>query len=170
MIRFYGEGLLAPHPTPKLKDHPLLAVCDCLFSIFTVTLCVRVHPFICNLRMHYAMVRGTDLSREIPTIWCNMSVLDTMLCLPVIVLFVLCFVALTSSDQMLQSSARHLCFLFRVPGLKTSVQKPAVMTGPFWVFLSSLRHPGIFPQIGHNHFLLHPNSLFRTYCTSHQEK
>jgi hypothetical protein len=35
---FYGEGLLAPRPTPKLEDHPLLAVCNCLFNIFTVTL------------------------------------------------------------------------------------------------------------------------------------
>jgi hypothetical protein len=29
---FYGEELLAPHPTPKLEDHPLSAVCDCLSS------------------------------------------------------------------------------------------------------------------------------------------
>jgi len=29
---------LAPHPTPKLEGHPLLAVCNCLFNIFTVTL------------------------------------------------------------------------------------------------------------------------------------
>jgi hypothetical protein len=31
---FYGEELLAPHPTPKLEDHPLSAVRDCLFNIF----------------------------------------------------------------------------------------------------------------------------------------
>jgi hypothetical protein len=31
-------GLLAPHPTPKLQDHPLSAVSDCLFNIFAVTL------------------------------------------------------------------------------------------------------------------------------------
>jgi len=30
----YGEQLLAPRPTPKLKDHPLSAVRDCLFNIF----------------------------------------------------------------------------------------------------------------------------------------
>jgi hypothetical protein len=30
---FYGEWLLAPRPTPKLEDHPLSAVCDCLFSV-----------------------------------------------------------------------------------------------------------------------------------------
>jgi len=40
---FYGEELLVPHPTPKLKDHPLSAS-------------------ICNLRMHHAMVTGTHIT------------------------------------------------------------------------------------------------------------
>ena len=31
---FYGELLSAPRPTPKLVDHPLLAVPDCLFNAF----------------------------------------------------------------------------------------------------------------------------------------
>jgi hypothetical protein len=35
---FYGEELLAPRPTPKLEDHPLSAVRDCLFYIFAATL------------------------------------------------------------------------------------------------------------------------------------
>jgi hypothetical protein len=35
---FYGEELLALRSTPKLKDHPLLAVRDCLFNIFAPTL------------------------------------------------------------------------------------------------------------------------------------
>jgi hypothetical protein len=35
---FYGEELPAPRPTPKLKDHPLSAVRDCLFNIFAATL------------------------------------------------------------------------------------------------------------------------------------
>jgi hypothetical protein len=30
--------LLAPRPTPTLEDHPLLAVRDCLFSVFIATL------------------------------------------------------------------------------------------------------------------------------------
>jgi hypothetical protein len=34
---FYGEELLAPHPTPKLEDHPLSAVHDSLFNIFAAT-------------------------------------------------------------------------------------------------------------------------------------
>jgi hypothetical protein len=34
---FYNE-LLAPRPTPKLEDHPLSAICDCLFNILAATL------------------------------------------------------------------------------------------------------------------------------------
>jgi hypothetical protein len=35
---FYGEELLAPHPTPKLKDHPLSAAYDYLFGVFAAPL------------------------------------------------------------------------------------------------------------------------------------
>jgi hypothetical protein len=35
---FYGEELLAPRPTPKLEDHPLSDVRDCLFNIFEASL------------------------------------------------------------------------------------------------------------------------------------
>jgi hypothetical protein len=38
LIIFYGEELLAPCPTPKLENHPLSAVCDCLFNVFAATL------------------------------------------------------------------------------------------------------------------------------------
>jgi hypothetical protein len=38
IIIFYGKELLAPHPTPKLEDHPLSAVRDCLFNVFAATL------------------------------------------------------------------------------------------------------------------------------------
>jgi hypothetical protein len=31
---FYGEELLAPHPTPNLQDRPLSPVRGCLFNIF----------------------------------------------------------------------------------------------------------------------------------------
>jgi hypothetical protein len=37
IIVFYGEELLAPRPTPKLEDHPLSAVRDCLFNVFAAT-------------------------------------------------------------------------------------------------------------------------------------
>jgi hypothetical protein len=33
-LYFYGEGLLTPRPSPKLEDHPLSAVCSCLFNVF----------------------------------------------------------------------------------------------------------------------------------------
>ena len=35
---FYGEDLLGPRQPPKLEDHPLSAVRDCLFNIFATTL------------------------------------------------------------------------------------------------------------------------------------
>ena len=31
---FHREVLLAPRPTPKMEDHPLSAVSDCLFNLF----------------------------------------------------------------------------------------------------------------------------------------
>jgi hypothetical protein len=47
MVIFYGEELLAPRPTLKLEGHPLSAVRDCLFNVFTATLHIRrlfLHP------------------------------------------------------------------------------------------------------------------------------
>jgi hypothetical protein len=38
MVIFYGEELLAPRPTPKLENHPLSAVRNCLFNVFAATL------------------------------------------------------------------------------------------------------------------------------------
>jgi hypothetical protein len=40
-IRFHGK-LLAPRPTPKLEDHLLSAVRDCLFNIFAATLPLNI--------------------------------------------------------------------------------------------------------------------------------
>jgi hypothetical protein len=45
MVIFYGEELLAPRPTPKLDDHPLSVVRDCLFNVFAATLHIR-RPFL----------------------------------------------------------------------------------------------------------------------------
>jgi hypothetical protein len=36
-LTFYYEELLAPLPTPKLEDHHLSAVSDCLFNIYAAT-------------------------------------------------------------------------------------------------------------------------------------
>jgi len=38
IIGYHQESLLAPCPIPKLEDHPLLAVHNCLFNVFTRTL------------------------------------------------------------------------------------------------------------------------------------
>jgi hypothetical protein len=45
MAIFYGEELLAPRRNPKLEDHPLSAVRDCLFNVFAATLHIRT-PFL----------------------------------------------------------------------------------------------------------------------------
>jgi hypothetical protein len=39
---FYGEELLTPRPTPKLEDHPLSAVRDCLYSVFLYNIAQNV--------------------------------------------------------------------------------------------------------------------------------
>jgi hypothetical protein len=70
MVICYGEELLAPRPTPKLEDHPLSAVRDCLFNIFAATLHI-CRPFLhpqpedapCRGdRDRLIVVTGTDLS------------------------------------------------------------------------------------------------------------
>jgi hypothetical protein len=55
-IRFHGEEELAPRSTPKLEDHPLSAVRDCLFSIFAATLHIGGRSSIRNLRTRHAAV------------------------------------------------------------------------------------------------------------------
>ena len=45
VVRFYGEGFLAPLPPLKLEDHQLSSVRDWLFNIFAATLRIR-RPFL----------------------------------------------------------------------------------------------------------------------------
>jgi hypothetical protein len=59
---FYGEELLAPHPTPKLEDHIVSAVRDCLFNIFAATLLIGGRSSIRNPSTLHAVVTGTQLS------------------------------------------------------------------------------------------------------------
>jgi len=59
---FYGEELSTPRPTPKLEDHPLSAVHNCLFNIFAVTLHIGGRSSILNLRPQHALVTRTHLS------------------------------------------------------------------------------------------------------------
>ena len=47
MTRFYGEELSTSHPTPKLEDHPLSTVQDCLLNIFMFLV-----PCIADLRVY----------------------------------------------------------------------------------------------------------------------
>ena len=62
MIRFYGEELLAPSPTPKLEDQTFSAVRDCLFNIFAATLHIGDRSSKRNLKTHHVMVTGIRLS------------------------------------------------------------------------------------------------------------
>jgi len=64
MIHMYGMELLPPRPTPKLENHPLSAVRNCLFNIFAATLRIGGRSSISNLRTHHAVVRGTHLITE----------------------------------------------------------------------------------------------------------
>jgi len=65
MIRFYGEELLASLPTPKLEDHSLSAVRDCLSNIFAATLHIGGRSSIRNLRTCDAVVTWTHLSPRV---------------------------------------------------------------------------------------------------------
>jgi len=61
MTRFHVE-LLGPRPTPKLEDHSLSAVRDCLSNIFADTLHTGGRSYIRNLRTRHSVVTGTHLS------------------------------------------------------------------------------------------------------------
>jgi len=52
---FYGEEFLAPRPTPKLEDHPLSAVGDCLFNTFAATLRIGGRSSTRNLRTRHTV-------------------------------------------------------------------------------------------------------------------
>jgi hypothetical protein len=72
------EEMLAPWPTPNLKDNPQSAVRDCLFNIFAATLYIGGCSSIRNLRTRHAVVTGSHLSRDVilpcrnlPKFWRN---------------------------------------------------------------------------------------------------
>ena len=56
--------MLALRLTPKLKEHPLSAVRDCLLNIFAATLRIEGRSFNRNLRKRHAVVSGTHVSRN----------------------------------------------------------------------------------------------------------
>jgi len=65
MIRFYGDELLAPRPTPKLEDHPLSAVRDFLFSISAATIHYGGRSSIRKLSTHHDVVTGTRVQHSV---------------------------------------------------------------------------------------------------------
>jgi len=60
MTRLYVGELLVAHPTPKLEDHPLLSLRDCLFNTFVATLHIRGRSSIRNLKTRHAVVQSAD--------------------------------------------------------------------------------------------------------------
>ena len=68
MISFYAEQMLAARPAPTLKDPPTSAVSDSLFNILAATLHTAGRSSTRNLRMRYAVVTGTGLSRSQPAV------------------------------------------------------------------------------------------------------
>ena len=56
---FYREELLAPRPTPKMEDHTLSAVHECLFNLFAATPHKGGRSSIRNLRTRHAVVTRT---------------------------------------------------------------------------------------------------------------
>jgi hypothetical protein len=62
-VSFYGAELTSPRPTPKLEDHPLSVVRNCLFNIFAATLHTGGRSSFRNLRTRHAVVTGTHLLR-----------------------------------------------------------------------------------------------------------
>jgi hypothetical protein len=56
MTQFYGEELLTLRPTPKLEDHPLSAVRDCIFNIFAATFHIGGRSSNRNLRTRHVVV------------------------------------------------------------------------------------------------------------------
>ena len=65
MIRFYGEELSAPRPTPKLEDHTFSAVRDCLFNILAAALRIGGRSSIRNRKTRLVVVTGTHFSRGV---------------------------------------------------------------------------------------------------------
>jgi hypothetical protein len=67
---FYDEELLAPCPSPKLEDHPLSTVRDCLFSIFVATLHIwRPSPPSATWGRAMPWWQGTHLTRANRAVW-----------------------------------------------------------------------------------------------------
>jgi hypothetical protein len=70
---FYGDGLLALRPTPKLEDHPLSFVCSCLFNVFAATFdsfLMNAFEIIIILCLYYISTMTGSIS-SLDLIWIN---------------------------------------------------------------------------------------------------
>jgi hypothetical protein len=61
-MRFNSEEFLAPHPIPKLEEHPLSAVRDSLFNIFAATLDIGGRSSSRNLTTRHSVVTGPTIA------------------------------------------------------------------------------------------------------------
>jgi hypothetical protein len=68
MAIFYGEELLAPRPNHKLEDHPLSAVRDCLFIVFSIS---GARSSFRNPKTRHAVGSTTELSIPLSTFHVN---------------------------------------------------------------------------------------------------
>jgi hypothetical protein len=67
---FYGEILWAPRPAPKLEDHSLSAIRDCLFNIVTATPVTGGLPPIRSLRTRHAVVTRDPTNMDLILLRC----------------------------------------------------------------------------------------------------
>jgi hypothetical protein len=65
ILFFHGEDLLAPRPPPKLEDHPLSAVRDYIFNVFTAALHIGDRSYIRNLKKRHAVVTLSHKTRSV---------------------------------------------------------------------------------------------------------
>jgi hypothetical protein len=72
-IRFHDKELLAPCPIPKLKDHPLSAVRDCLFNIFAANLHIGGRSSNRNLRTRHVVATGRIFGKWDVGVWTGLS-------------------------------------------------------------------------------------------------
>ena len=77
-VLFYGEELWATCPTPKLEDHPLSAVRDCLFYIFAATLHIGGRSSIRNLRTRHDVVTGTHISQNLSVLFSEIKDISSL--------------------------------------------------------------------------------------------
>jgi len=73
---FLWRGIVSPHQTPKLEDHPLLAVCDCIFSIYLqLSSASEIYSFNLTLYCQYFLTVLSFVLLQYDVQWSLLSVL-----------------------------------------------------------------------------------------------